>query len=477
MTMLALAAIVPACKKNSGKDNSTEVVLTNHSSTPALIKKLTGFENLEVFSLVGSDDVLTGSPNFVFGGSADGAGLLKNSDGTYSFLVNHEDNFAVSRITLDKTFKPTKGEYILNSNGGVWRLCSATMATPAEHGFGPLFLTSGESGEESRTHGINPSETNFSAATSKELPGLGRTSAENAVPLHKNAFPGKTVIIIGDDDSGAEGGQVLLYVSNTVGDLANGKIYTLRRKDLNIKEKDMLEGTNYDVEFVEIPNASTLTGRQLQLAAVGVNSIRFGRVEDLDYGKGTAAANRDIYFNVTGQATTGANADFSRTKYGRVYKLSLDASNPLAGRIECILDGDNRSGKAKEFQNPDNILVTQNYVYIQEDANSYGDETHDAYIYQYNIVSKELKKVFELDHRRTASDAAKYNVGGSSTFGSWEYGALIDVSETTGVDNTFMLCIQPHTWRGDKYKGVDGGSIRPNENQASQIVVIKGLPK
>jgi len=478
LILLALAGTLTACKKNSDTNASGDVVLTNHSTTPSLVKKLTGFENLEVFSLIGSDDVLSGSPNFVFGGSADGAGLLKNTDGTYSFLVNHEDNFAVSRITLDKTFKPTKGEYILNSTGGVWRLCSATMATQAEHGFGPLFLTSGESGEESRTHGINPLETNFNAATSKELPGLGRTSAENAVPLNKNAYPGKTVIIIGDDDSGPEGGQVLLYVSNTVGDLANGKLYTLRRKDLNIKEKDMLEGTGYDVEFVEIPNAATLTGRQLQLAAVGLNSVRFGRVEDLDYGKGSAVANRDIYFNVTGQATTGANADFSRTKYGRVYKLALDASNPLVGRIECILDGDNRTtGKAKEFQNPDNILVTQNYVYIQEDANSYGDETHDAYIYQYNIASKELKKVMELDHRRTATDAAKYNVGGNSTFGSWEYGAMIDVSETIGINNTFMLCIQPHTWRGDKYKGVDGGSLRPNENQASQIVVIKGLPK
>jgi hypothetical protein len=478
LLIMAVAATMSACKKNSDSNNSSEIVLANHSTTPSLVKKLSGFENLDVYSLIGSDDVLTGSPNFVFGGSADGSGLLKNADGTYSFLVNHEDNFAVSRITLDKSFKPTKGEYILNSTGGTWRLCSATMATQAEHGFGPLFLTSGESGEESRTHGINPLETNFNANTSKELPGLGRTSAENAVPLNKNAYPGKTIILIGDDDSGAEGGQVLMYVSNTVGDLVNGKLYTLRRKDANIKERDMLEGTGYDVEFVEIPNASTLTGRQLQLAAVGLNSIRFGRVEDLDYGKGNAASNRDIYFNVTGQATTGANADFSRTKYGRVYKLSLDATNPLAGRIECILDGDNRTtGKAKDFQNPDNILVTQNYVYIQEDANSYGDETHDAYIYQYNIATKELKKVFELDHRRTATDAAKYNVGGTSTFGSWEYGSMIDISDIISVPNTFMLCVQPHTWRGDKYKGVDGGSVRPTENQASQILIIKGLQK
>ena len=82
-----------------------------------------------------------------------------------------------------------------------------------------------------------------------------------------------------------------------------------------------------------------------------------------------------------------------------------------------------------------------------------------------------------MDHRRTATDAAKYNVGGISKFGDWEYGALIDVSEQLGIADTFLLSVQPHTWTGDKYKNIDGGGGRPNENQASQIVLIKGLPR
>jgi hypothetical protein len=157
--------------------------------------------------------------------------------------------------------------------------------------------------------------------------------------------------------------------------------------------------------------------------------------------------------------------------------LNLDAANPLTGNLEVILDGDDRTGIAGKFQNPDNICVTKNYVYVQEDANGYGDETHDAYIYQYDIAKKTLKVALELDHRRTAADAAKYNVGGTSAFGDWEYGALIDVSEQVGIADTFMLSVQPHTWRGDKYKGVDGGKLRTAENQASQIVVIKGLAR
>ncbi len=491
-TIAALAVSMIACSKSDEVAPSPKIEFTNRSVTPVLMKTLAGFSGVSVFSLIGSDDDVTASPGYVFGGSADGAGFLKNANGTYTFLVNHEDNFAVSRITLDETLKPTKAEYILNSTGGIWRLCSATMATPAEHGFGPLYLTCGESGEESRTHGIDPLATSFNAAASKEIAALGRWNAENAVPLNKNAYPGKTVIVLGDDDSGTHGGQVVIYLSNTVGDLISGSVYVMKRTNNNTRERDMVAGTSYDVEFVKVDNASTITGRQMNEASTALNSIRFGRVEDVDYRKGSAINNREVYFATTGQNNTGLNLDNSRSKYGRAYKLNLDAADPLKGKLEVILDGDNREGIAKEFQNPDNITVTTNFVYVQEDPNSgYNDQTHDAYIYQYNIATKELKKVFELDHRRAAPDAAKYNVAGSSSgypvpagapagsggFGSWEYGALIDVSEETGVADTFILCIQPHTWTGDRYLNADKGTIRTNERQASQIVLIKGLAR
>lgn len=471
--------LVSACNTDDNENPTTQVtndvVLKNQSVTPALVKTMLGVTGVEVFSLVGSDEKLDQSPNFIFGGSADGTGMLKNTDGTFTMLVNHEDNFAVSRITFDKTFKPVKGEYILNSDGGVWRLCSATMATPEEHGFGPLYLTCGESGQESRTHGINPRADVGSAGISKEIAGLGRWSAENAVPLPKEAYTGKTAILIGDDDSGANGGQVALYLSNTVGDLDNCSLYMLKRTDGNQKEMNMKVGAKFPVEFVKIDNHKTLTGAQIDAKVNDLKAIKFGRVEDLDYRK--KGKGREVYFNVTGQNNTGSNADYSRSKYGRVYRLTMDAADPLKASLELVLDGDDRSGNAKTFQDPDNVCVTTNYVYIMEDPNEYGDEKHDAYVYQYNLATKELKPVIELDHRRTEADAAKYNVGGPSKLGSWESSGMIDVSDVTGRPNTFMLGIQAHTWRGDQYKGVDGGSVRRAENQASQLILIEGLPR
>lgn len=467
LVLAAAGLFLGACNEETTTD-TPKVELKNHSVTPALVKGLPS--GVEVYSIVSSDDKLAESASFIFGGSADGAGLLKNSDGTFTFIVNHEDNYSVSRVTFDNTFKPVKGEYVLNSDGGQWRLCSATLATPDEHGFGPTFLTCGESGEESMTHAVNPYG---SLNTSQTLPALSRYSGENALPLPKNAYTGKTVILTLDDDSGPGGGQVGLYVSNTVGDLSGGSYHLLCLDNGNIKERDMVAGTSYPVTFKLVDNVQSKTGKQMNEEVVpALNAMKFGRVEDADYRKG--GTGREIYFVVTGQNNTGVNADYSRTKYGRAYKLTLDASDPSKGTIECIIDGDIRPGMADKFQNPDNVCVTSNYLYIQEDPNGYGDETHDAYIYQYNLSTKTMSVVMELDHKR---GDAKYNVGGDSKFGAWEYGAMIDVSSQLGIDNTFLICVQPHTWNGDAYKNPDGGTKRPNEAQASQIILVKGLPR
>jgi hypothetical protein len=477
MLAASCGLFVAACSDDNSTDVKpvTPVTLKNQSVTPALIKSLVS--GVEVFSLVSSDDVLAGSPNFRFGGSADGAGLIKNTDGSFTVLANHEDNFAVSRVRFDKDLKPISGDYVVNSTAGRYRLCSATLATVAEHGFS-AFITAGESNEESEILAVDPSGP---ANTPKYLAAFGRFNTENAVPLPKVAYPNRTVVIIGDDDSGAEGGQVAMYLSSTVGDLDNGSLYVLARTDNNSRERDMVIGQTYPVQFRQIANQKTLTGRQINVAGAALNQIRFSRVEDVDYRKGSDANNREIYFVATGQNNTGVNADYNRTKYGRAYRLRLDASNPLVGTLELIADGDDKSATnpARLFQNLDNIYVGQNYVYLQEDDNGYGDETHDAYIYQYNIATRELKPVMELDHRRTAPDAALYNAVGARPAGKagWEYGAMVDVSSELGQENTFMIALQPHSWRGTKYQGVDGGTLRPTENQASMLVLVKGLPR
>ncbi|WP_205502158.1 hypothetical protein [Rufibacter psychrotolerans] len=486
---LAAATFMTACHEDDSAEENTAVdtnlEVKAHSVTPSLVKTLNGFDGVNIFPLISSDDRLEGSPSFIYGAQPDGAGLMKDPNGKgYLLITNHEILQSVSRVYLDQNLKPVKGEYIVDGTGGRWRLCSATLATPEEHGFGPTFLTAGESGIESMIHAINPlgleTEKNN---PNRVLPALGKCSAENAVPLPKAAYPGKTAIFIGEDESSAANslGQVNLYLSNSTGDLQGGKLYMLRRTNRNTVETDMEVNTAYDVEFVEYENVATSTGSQLAAQTVAQGALQFARVEDLDYGKGSASANRTLYFTSTGVSQSDKVTPVTGlTMWGRVYKLELDANNPLKGKLTALIDGGVDPGNS--IVNPDNICVTQNYVYIQEDGDSfYRDNKHDGRIWQYEIATKQIKPMLEMSHRREDPVFnAKYNPSNSTRLSSWEYGAMMDISDLVGKPGTFLVNIHPHTWTSDSFapggKGADGSGV-VNNKEGGQTVILTGVAR
>ncbi|QOG01734.1 hypothetical protein [Flavobacterium sp. MDT1-60] len=481
---------VMSCQNDDNNDSNkvnADIDFTSKSNVPVFVFPQSGFENLKISTLIATTDVLPESPAFIYAGQPDGAGFMKNPNGEgYVMITNHEIIQSVSRVYFDKTLKPVKGDYIVDAVGGQTRLCSATLATPETHGFGPIFLTAGESGEESMVHGINP----FGTVADKNrkdrvLPALGKASMENAVPLTKEAYPGKSVIIMGEDQSyatsHASAGQVIMYVS-TVGDLNNGKLYALKRNDNNQVETTMTVGNSFDISFVEIPNAKNSTGAEINTSVNNLKAIRFSRVEDIDYRKGSANNNREVYFTATGQSPDGTNPVEGYTMWGRVYKLVLDEKDPLKGKLELVVEGDSTPGTG--IINPDNLCVTENYVYIQEDGDSfYPAAKHDSYIWQYNIAAKTNKPWLNMNHKRT--DTAwntSYNQSGEMRFGSWEFGAMEDISDVIGVPNTFIVNIHPHTWRKDEFKNADGSGINLGTTSKAQIeggqtVIIRNVQR
>lgn len=478
------ALALQSCNDDNGTADepiNENIKFANHSTEPAFVFAMPGFENLSINTLISSSDVLSGTPNFVFAGQPDGMGIMKdpNSDG-YLMLTNHEITQSVSRVYLDKTFKPFKGEYILNGIGGMTRLCSATLAKPEIHGFS-AFLTAGESGQESMVHAINPlAPTSAASDQSRVKPALGKASMENAVPLPKDVSGGKTYIMIGEDQSYStshqSAGQLIMYVADTQGDLDNGKLYALKRTNNEYAETNMSKGSQYDVEFVEIPNAKNLTGAQINQANINNNAIRFSRVEDVDYRKG-AGKGREIYFVATGESSDGVNPKPGLTMWGRLYKLVLNEGNMLTGKLEVVAEGDSQPGL--NLINPDNVAVTENYVYIQEDGDSYYQAaTHDSYIWQYNIGTKQYKQWLNMKHNRTdAAWQTAYNQSGNlNKFGSWEFGAMEDISDVIGVPNTFMVNIHSHTWQKDAFKNADGAGVNTNK-EGGQVVIIRNVQR
>ncbi|MDN4012115.1 hypothetical protein QX233_06585 [Chryseobacterium gambrini] len=471
------ASVFFACKDDDNTTSPDETIeFKNRSVTPSFVKMGSDFSGVGVYTLVSSEDVIPNSGNMVYGGAPDGQGFIKNPDGSgYIMVTNHENTWAVSRLYLDKKLNITKGEYIVNSDGGGFRLCSASMATPEIHGFGPMFLTAGESNVNAMCHAIDPLAAAMPSNNTRTKPAMGKMSAENYVPLTKNAYPGKTVVIVGEDASNA---QVYLYVSNTVGDLDNGKLYVLRRTDLNQIETSMTWNNNYPVEFVEVPNAKNLTGTEIENLNSSLKSIQFARVEDLDYRKGSVTNNREIYFTAT-----GVSGSTEKTYMGRVYQLKLDANDPLKGTLKIIADGDvSPSGanvKGTDIINPDNLCVTENYVYIQEDGDSYWPEaTHNSLIWQYNIATGTKKVFMDMRHRDADMLGTKYNPASDTKYGLWEHGAMVDISDVVGVPGTFTINVHAHSWvEGDKFLNPSKAiSVQPYK-AGGQTLILKNVPR
>ncbi len=465
---ILLSALAVGCDKNDS-ETTDKAEFKNRSNAESFVTIDPAFSGVSAYTLISSSDTIPGYPNFVYGGAPDGQGFLKNPDGSgYIMVTNHENTWAVSRVFLDKKLNPVKGEYIVNTDGGMFRLCSGTLATPEEHGFPkPMFLTTGESNVNAMTHAIDPIAPADAANQTRVKPALGKFSGENSVPLPKDAFPGKTVIILGED---AGNGQVYLYISNTPGDLDNGKLYALRRTNLDQIEKNMTKGNVYDVEFVEVPNAKNITGTEMENLNTTLKSIQFARVEDLDYRKGGGANGREVYF-----VATGVSGQPDKTYWGRMYRLKMDAANPLTGRLEVVEDGDLTPGTG--IINPDNLCVTNNYVYIQEDGDSFfPGASHNSLLWQFDIATGSKKVMIDMKNKTLGS--SKFNPGNDQRFATWEHGAMIDISETIGEPNTFLINIHAHTWvEGDRFLNPSKATSVQSYKSGGQTLILKGVPR
>ncbi len=478
-----------SCKKDDDVPPNPPVTsvieFKNHSELPVYLKLAPEFSDVKIYNILSSSDVLPESPEFVYGSMADGAGLLKNDDGTFTMINNIEADYSIASIKLDKTFKPVSGSYILSSVAtGATAQCSGSMITPEEHGFGPLYLSGGEWGGASKGVFVtDPYKDPNAADVAEMLPSMGQWSTENAVAIGQDAFPGKTIVFIGDDNSNDEipSGQLGMYVGEK-GDLNGGKLYGLKVISPDITfEVDMLEGQTYQAEFVEYTER---TLEELDAEAKEKGIMGFSRLEDIDWRRGSAANNREIYMAVTGRLKDGLVG--RGTLSGRVYRVTLSENDPLKATITCVLDGDILDGKAAALHSPDNILVTENYAYIQEDPNGVASlsslKDHKARLYQYNLNTGVLKDVLDTDQAAAAADG----IGDAGR--TWELTGMIDISDIVDVPESFILITQNHGWEkeeGDGFtdpKAVPPGSLDGREDvrvrkEGSMCFVITGLER
>lgn len=481
IALLALSVTFTACEDGeNGIDGTDASVYLTASKTPNFLKVTDDFVSLKITPILSSEDVIPNTPDFVYGSMADGAGLLSEADGTFTLISNIEADYSIARIKLNENLRPISGEYILNAVAtSETAQCSGSMITPEEHGFGPMYLSGGEWGGSSKGVFItDPYKDVSDSSIATMLPALGQWSTENAVAIHKDAYAGKSVVFIGDDhgDNLIPSGQLGMYVGDQ-GDLSGGKLYGLKVSTAGITyEMDMAEGLSYDAEFVELEETEI---DALDAECKAKNVMGFSRLEDIDWRRGSASNNREIYFCVTGRDKTDLVGKGSKS--GRVYKVTLNDTDPTgAAKITCVLDGDVVGGTATEFLSPDNIVVTENYAYIQEDPAIVGDgdKLHYARLYQYNLNTGDLKVVLECDQATAASKGYGFDNG---TTDRWEITGMVDVTETVNNGkNTFLVVTQNHGWEpadGTSFTDPLANSALANRKQGSVLHMITGLER
>ncbi len=456
-----------------------------------------GSANLEM--VLSSADILPSDSTFVYGSFMDGAALYRNNDGTYAFINNLESDFSIARIRMNRDLQPMEGDYIVSATATAFTAqCSGSSITPEEHGFGPLYLSGGEWGGNAKgVYRVNPFRSPDDRVEAERLPALGEWSTENAVVIGKDAYPSQTVVFMGDDDSNNSypESHFAMYVGSR-GDLSGGELYVLRGKDTTetaiggggLKfEMGMVEDAEYEVEWVRMTER---TIDELNQEAIDSVAIGFQRIEDIDWQRGSADNNRNIYFNATGRYRSD-NPDLANrgTTFGRVYKLELNPDDPTGdAKITVVIDGDREGGNGDGMHSPDNILVTQNYVYIQEDPNGYQDLNPDiqgyAKLWQYEIATGAVIEVMECNQ------TAATELGYGTLTNYWEITGLIDVTDIIGASEpTFLGGAQVHGWnfsttpatavRVDGLKfydptAIDEGSARL---EGSFLFKITGLPR
>ena len=479
----------------------SELVPLESSVVPDEVFELKGSfaSSADLQMILSSADILPSDSTFVYGSFMDGAALYPNEDGTYAFINNLESDYSIARIRMNKDLQPLEGDYIVNATATAFTAqCSGSSITPEEHGFGPLYLSGGEWGGNAKgVYRINPFRDTEDRVEAERLPALGEWSTENAVVVGKDAYPGRTVVFMGDDDSNNSYPEAhfAMYVGS-LGDLHGGDLYVLRGKDTTetaiggggLKfEMGMVEDTTYDVEWVAVTER---TIDELNQEAIDSVAIGFQRIEDIDWQRGSAENNRNVYFNATGRYRSD-NPDLANrgTTFGRVYKLELNPDDPTGdAKLTVVVDGDREGGIGDGMHSPDNILVTENYVYIQEDPNGYQDLNTDiqgyAKLWQYNINTGTLEEVLECN--QTA--ASQLGFGTETRY--WEITGLIDVTDIIGAtESTFLGGAQVHGWdfnttpetavRADGLKFVDPTAIDESLSrlEGSFLFKLTGLPR
>ncbi len=417
---LLMVAMLPVA--GSARRAAEPIASSTTSARPFLISTDPG---TTITPILTSGEV-AGDPSspFQFSGVPDGIGTYASAPDRLEVFVNHETAHAwgdpsdarVSHLTLDPSMQVVDASYLLDGSEGYEYFCSSTLDYVGDT---PWYFT----GEEwnGTPKGAISIAVNTLTGRVVETPQFGHLNHENVVPIQGLA---RSMVYLSEDSFRLRS-QAYAYYSDSLWKAIHGSgTFTVwvpdDRGDGDPSSNDIAKGDTLAGRFVSIPHADTYSGLELNQVAEDLGAFNFVRVEDAAHDPGNPGV---IYLTDTG-------AGKAETKNGRLYRLTVDPTDPRRATLEVVLDGD----AGDHLVNPDNLGINATSLVIQEDRN----DTSSGYarVHVYDLGTATLTTVARLDPSQPAIDA-----GGGP--GVWESSGVVDVSDFFGA-GYWLLDVQAH---------------------------------
>ncbi len=474
--------------------------------------------------LVGTTSSFTtsASQTFAFTGIPDGLGIYQSGDKYFVFVNQELGNTVatdisptvpgkivgarVSMFVFDKDWKviggknliesavdasgtsvlnTTTGNYVNATTGATFnfnRFCSAYLA---DSGFvdatgtdSPIFFAPEEGGNTSRGWAVGQDGKAIA------LEGLGRYSKENVVAAsqYRALNNSKTVLLSTEDDND---GELYMWVGNqTAADpngFNDGDLYVLRVGTLDFVG-GLAEGAKSGATWVKVDKSVVFdaagkplaTGAALSTwANVSGRTTNFQRPEDLAEDPTKAGS---FYFVTTGTTNIKGSATVTTTDptladdaYGRLFRFSLNASDPTApiSDFELLLVGG--PGKGVSF---DNITVDKaGKVWLQEDQTGFGGsvmlaENRESAIWLFDPLTKTVSQEFTVNENAAGPQFNSPNVKGE-----WESSGIVTVPGGIAGSESLVFDVQAHSIRN-----ATGSTAILNGNHAEGGQLILATP-
>jgi hypothetical protein len=220
--------------------------------------------------------------------------------------------------------------------------------------------------------------------------------------------------------------------------------------------------------FIPVPRAVAL-GDQTPLEnwSNANNVFQFIRIEDMAYDKNDprivyiadTGEPRAIPDPATGRLRRGPSSTQGDYMNGRIFKLVMNAADPLAVDSLSILINADLGGynNPNVLHQPDNIDTSLGSLMIQEDPGSHNGQRSafpnatSARVWRYDLSTGALSVVAEVDQSLTPA----------SPKGAWESSGIVDASAIFGP-GAWLLTVQAHTlWIESELRSVTDTTRNP----------------